>query len=97
MSEFEKSQNRLYNQNVLTTQHGINRKLRNISEDIDKQITVLEEIAKAAKTQAESAEFEANLAKEEAKSAKHEAAFSKIIAIISLVVSIASIVVPMLM
>ena len=78
MSEFDKSQNRLYQRNMMNLQRGQNRQLKELAE-ADKQQ------AEAAKRQAEIAEAEAERAKAEAVEAKRDAKFAKIMSVVAII------------
>lgn len=71
MNEFDKSQNRLYQRNMMNLQRGQNRQLK--------------ELAEAAKRQAEIAEVEAERAKAEAVEAKRDAKFAKIMSVVAII------------
>ena len=78
MNEFDKSQNRLYQRNMMNLQRGQNRQLKELAE-ADKQQ------AEAAKRQAEIAEAEAERAKAEAVEAKRDAKFAKIMSVVAII------------
>ena len=82
MSEFENSQNRFNQENMLRAQHGQNKLLRQIEDDLRKEV----ELAKEAAIRAE----------KDAEFARHDALFSKVLAILSLIVSIVAVVIPVL-
>lgn len=78
MNEFDKSQNRLYQRNMMNLQRGQNRQLKELAEAAEKQ-------AEAAKRQAEIAEAEAERAKAEAVEAKRDAKFAKIMSVVAII------------
>lgn len=78
MNEFDKSQNRLYQRNMMNLQRGQNRQLKELAEAAEKQ-------AEAAKRQAEIAETEAERAKAEAVEAKRDAKFAKIMSVVAII------------
>lgn len=85
MNEFDKSQNRLYQRNMMNLQRGQNRQLKELAESAKQQAEAAEKQAEAAKRQAEIAEAEAERAKAEAVEAKRDAKFAKIMSVVAII------------
>ena len=88
MTEFEKSQNRMYQENMLRAQHGKNKNLKQIEQDLRYEVDSLREMSYSLKRQVEIAEANATEAKKEALEARREAKISRIISIVAIIVPV---------